>query len=79
MIAPVVAVRGNGDWWVEEFRSQDYSNGESENRITHGYLGKGNNTPERAYNTFAADQVDMIVFGHSHIPYKGYKNGILNV
>ncbi len=41
--------------------------------ITHGHLGKGKSTPERAYNTFP--KADVVLFGHSHQPlnklYKG--------
>lgn len=35
--------------------------------LTHGHLGSGNTTPERALNTFP--DADVIVFGHSHQPY----------
>jgi uncharacterized protein len=36
--------------------------------LTHGDLGPGRSTPERAVGQFAADAVDLICFGHSHIP-----------
>lgn len=36
--------------------------------LTHGDLGTGRSTPERAARTFAPEAVDLIVFGHSHIP-----------
>lgn len=35
--------------------------------LTHGHLGSGNTTPERALDAFPG--VDVIVFGHSHQPY----------
>ncbi|MFL5779533.1 MAG: metallophosphoesterase family protein [Chloroflexota bacterium] len=36
--------------------------------LTHGDLGIGRTTPERARSTFARDEVDAILFGHSHQP-----------
>jgi uncharacterized protein len=36
--------------------------------LTHGHLGPGRTTPERAVGAFAGDEVDAIVFGHSHVP-----------
>src|SRR4051794_6163120 len=37
--------------------------------ITHGHLGHGRTTEERARNQFAGEgTLDAIVFGHSHIP-----------
>ncbi|EHB67199.1 MULTISPECIES: metallophosphoesterase family protein [Paenibacillus] len=36
--------------------------------IVHGH-GTGGTTPGRALKAFESSPVDMIVFGHSHIPY----------
>ncbi len=36
--------------------------------LVHGDLGLGRTTPERAMRSFAADEVDAVLFGHSHIP-----------
>jgi len=36
--------------------------------LTHGDLGPGRSTPERASRQFAATDADVILFGHSHIP-----------
>ncbi|NLP43807.1 MAG: metallophosphoesterase family protein [Peptococcaceae bacterium] len=78
IIAPTIAVRGNCDWLLGELPDKAIVQfGELKVGITHGYQGKGSSTPDRAYNTFIEDQVDMIVFGHSHIPYKNYINGVL--
>ncbi|NLI91805.1 MAG: metallophosphoesterase family protein [Peptococcaceae bacterium] len=78
LIAPVIAVGGNCDWWVKDLPDKIITDlGPFRIGITHGYLGKGSNTPERAYNTFSEDHVDLIVFGHSHIPYKSFHHGIL--
>jgi putative phosphoesterase len=36
--------------------------------LVHGDLGRGRTTPERAARSFGSDEVDLVVFGHSHIP-----------
>jgi putative phosphoesterase len=36
--------------------------------LTHGHLGPGATTPQRARRTFEGERLDAIVFGHSHIP-----------
>lgn len=45
--------------------------------LTHGHLGRGRTTPERALNTFPGAQV--VVFGHSHNPLVLNLNGVLLV
>jgi uncharacterized protein len=46
--------------------------------LTHGHLGPGRTTPERAWRTFAqADPpVDAIAFGHSHQPLIERRDGV---
>jgi putative phosphoesterase len=46
--------------------------------MTHGHLGPGRTTPERAFRTFAgADPpVDAVCFGHSHQPLVERRAGI---
>jgi hypothetical protein len=44
--------------------------------IVHGHMGKGKTTPERARNAFADEDVDLIIFGHSHIPFDEVVNGV---
>ncbi|MFD1735367.1 YfcE family phosphodiesterase [Bacillus salitolerans] len=44
--------------------------------LTHGHLGKGRSTPIRALNTFKYQNVNIILFGHSHIPINETANGI---
>jgi len=77
-IAPVIAVKGNGDWMMEGLPEKAIFNlAHVKVGMIHGHQGPGQNTPQRALNTFAQDRVDVIVFGHSHIPYKTYTSGIL--
>lgn len=78
MLAPVVAVRGNCDWLIDDLPDKTISElGELKIGLTHGYLGKASSTPQRALESFRGDQVDIIIFGHSHIPYKRFHDGIL--
>jgi putative phosphoesterase len=44
--------------------------------LVHGHLGKGRTTEDRAFRSFAHDQIDVILFGHSHIPVLKQVNGI---
>lgn len=78
LLAPTYAVRGNGDLWSESLAdSLVIEIGGICIGITHGYLGKGSNTLERAFYTFEQEQIDLLIFGHSHRPFKGYRNGVL--
>lgn len=44
--------------------------------VVHGH-GTGKTTEKRALDAFKTDQIDCIVYGHSHIPIKKETNGIL--
>ncbi len=78
LIAPVIAVRGNCDWWVDDLPDKVIKDiGSLKVGLTHGHSGTGRNTSDVAYNTFKKDNVDIIIFGHSHIPYKSFNNGVL--
>ncbi|MBM7659696.1 putative phosphoesterase [Bacillus mesophilus] len=44
--------------------------------LVHGHLGKGRSTEARALNSFTDEQVDIILFGHSHIPILKQVNAI---
>lgn len=44
--------------------------------IFHGH-GSNRTTLDRAYDKFIDDQVDIIIFGHSHQPVVKTKNGVL--
>lgn len=45
--------------------------------IVHGHVGKKKTTPERALEAFKGEELDVIIFGHSHIPYQEYHEGTL--
>ncbi|GIM47139.1 phosphoesterase [Collibacillus ludicampi] len=79
-LAPVEAVAGNNDpltviqrfGWKRILEIGPWKIG-----MTHGHIGKASSTPDCAFEMFANDQVDVIVFGHSHKPYLEERNGIL--
>lgn len=77
--APVTAVSGNVDPpGIQEslgtkkiITLEGYRIG-----ITHGH-GKTGRTQDRAVKCFADEQVDCIIFGHSHIPFCHHVNDVL--
>ncbi len=71
--APVEAVAGNNDppeLAAELGFTRIVEVGRLRFGLTHGHLGPGRTTPERAMRAFAgvAQPLDAICFGHSHIP-----------
>ncbi len=79
MLAPVRAVRGNSDGWeLADLPSRDLINHAGLRiGLIHGNVGIGSTTPERAFNAFVGEPVDVIVFGHSHQPYLEWRDNIL--
>jgi putative phosphoesterase len=70
-IAPVAGVAGNNDGPVlqERFGTRRILELDGVRiGVTHGHLGRGSTTPERARRAFDGERLDAIVFGHSHIP-----------
>ncbi|MEO3944603.1 metallophosphoesterase [Gorillibacterium sp. CAU 1737] len=78
-IAPLEAVAGNNDGWeiYERFGKRKVVNaGGLRIGLTHGDGGY-RSTEETARRAFSPEDVDFIVFGHSHIPWKGELDGVL--
>ncbi len=76
-LAPVRAVRGNCDSWDVSLPDRDIIECEGFRiGLIHGDSGKGKSTPDRAYNAFKEQAVDLIVFGHSHAPFMEWRDGI---
>jgi uncharacterized protein len=44
--------------------------------VVHGH-GKGKTTEKRALDAFAAEKLDCLIYGHSHIPVLKKENGTL--
>lgn len=79
-LAPVVAVAGNNDPPALAAALGHRRVVEAGNRrigLTHGHLGPGRSTVERALRAFGETAVDCVVFGHSHIPYERVHGGVL--
>jgi hypothetical protein len=71
VLAPFEAVAGNndGDELVRRFgRRKVVELGGLRVGMTHGDLGPGATTPERARRGFETDAVDVVAFGHTHAP-----------
>jgi uncharacterized protein len=71
--APTIAVAGNNDGPELHARLGDACVLELEEAVvgvTHGHLGKGRTTPERAMRMFGNGDraLDAVCFGHSHVP-----------
>lgn len=78
-IAPVEGIAGNndGEEIVRRFgRRKIVRAGELSIGMVHGD-GWGKTTEQRAYEAFANERVNAVVFGHSHIPHMEWKNGML--
>jgi hypothetical protein len=78
-LAPVTAVAGNTDsdhMRLTLGRKKIVPVGECKIGLIHGD-GSIGTTLERAQKAFQSDGVDCIVFGHSHIPFNEYINGVL--
>ena len=79
--APVVAIAGNNDppELAERLGTQRIVDvGGVRIGLTHGHLGPGRTTPERAWRLFATEDppLDAICFGHSHIPLVSQRDGV---
>jgi uncharacterized protein len=70
-LGPLEAVAGNNDppELLERFgRRRIVSAAGLRLGLTHGDLGPGRSTLERAVRHFPATDADLVLFGHSHIP-----------
>ena len=70
-IAPIDGVAGNNDGpaFHERFGARRILELDGVRiGVTHGHLGLGSTTAERARRAFEGERLDAIVFGHSHIP-----------
>lgn len=78
-LAPVTAVRGNCDSWdLQSLPEREILEvGGVRIGLIHGNCGLGRTTPDRAFSAFVGTHVDIIVFGHSHSPYRVWRDGIL--
>jgi len=79
-LVPTYAVHGNQDSPTVRTRLPSHRTvalGKWTIGIVHGHEGTGMYTEDRAFNAFASQRVDIIVFGHSHQPMNTKRDGIL--
>jgi uncharacterized protein len=79
-IAPLEAVAGNNDPadLLHRFGKRKILEfGQVRIGIVHGHEGSGRSTLARAENAFKHDRVHAILFGHSHVPYCEWHDGVL--
>ncbi len=91
-IAPVYAVRGNRDWFIDRMPSEIYLNVNGKRLVlTHGHGGLFAYLKEKVrYHTVGFDfenvlsyledrytDVDIVVFGHTHYPVCEFRKGVL--
>ena len=79
-LVPTYAVHGNQDSPTARTRLPSHRTvtlGNLTIGIVHGHEGTGMYTEDRAFNAFASQRVDVIVFGHSHQPMNMKREGIL--
>ncbi len=79
-LAPVEAVAGNNDPGTIVKRlgqKKIITAGGKQIGIVHGDGGFRGSTPDRAFHSFEPDEVDVIVFGHSHVPFAEERQGVL--
>jgi len=79
-VAPVLAVAGNNDGTtlqrlLGERLILEY--GGFSIGVVHGHAGRGRSTADRAFSAFAGEPVDAVLFGHSHIPVRTRRDGVL--
>ncbi|MGE6203487.1 metallophosphoesterase family protein [Guptibacillus hwajinpoensis] len=78
--APIKGVYGNVDeaFFINKFNEKLILDLESHRiGVTHGH-GKGKTTEQRAVAQFQGDDVELILFGHTHIPlHKEYDGKII--
>ncbi|MCM3719600.1 metallophosphoesterase family protein [Fictibacillus phosphorivorans] len=78
--APVYGVQGNieKDGWTKQLPFKKVIQVENKKiAIVHGHLGKGRTTPDRAFQSCMDEEPDLIVFGHSHIPFMEQRDKVM--
>lgn len=75
---PFYAVKGNCDFYNVKYREIEILDIENKKiMITHGHLFGVKNSMEILEREAENLGVDIVLFGHTHIPYLNRKNGIL--
>ncbi|MDR0433665.1 MAG: metallophosphatase family protein [Gracilibacteraceae bacterium] len=79
-LAPVVAARGNCDCWdigLIDLPVAIITNCAGLRvGLTHGASGAASAPPLRAIAAFAGQETDLIIFGHTHVPFDAVVDGV---
>jgi putative phosphoesterase len=79
-IAPVTAVAGNMDGSIPPGALPFVTTvefGGVRVGLTHGHLGRGRDVAARSLSAFEDLEVDVVVFGHTHVPLCEWREGVL--
>ncbi|OJU13240.1 MAG: hypothetical protein BGN88_02445 [Clostridiales bacterium 43-6] len=71
-----VAVRGNCDFFGREKLSETILAGNKRIFMTHGHSYYVKAGLDEAINAAKGQNADILLFGHTHVSYVGYENGL---
>lgn len=72
----IIAVRGNCDWCSEKRYSEEITLEGKKLFITHGHLFGVKSNYSQIINQAHLLEADILLFGHTHVPYTNYDNGM---
>jgi putative phosphoesterase len=72
----VVGVRGNCDWYSTLPAIETVKAGGKTILVTHGHLYDAKFTYQKLEYAAREAGADIVVFGHTHVPYKDYSDGL---
>lgn len=72
----IIAVRGNCDWCSEKRYSEEITLENKKLFITHGHLFGVKSNYSQIINQAHLLEADILLFGHTHIPYTSYDDGM---
>jgi uncharacterized protein len=76
LIAPVFAVEGNNDWFGA-YPTERLEEMEGRRVLIRHIFGELHQLDRAAHQTIETERPDVVVFGHSHRPYRHQLNGTL--
>ncbi len=72
----IIAVKGNTDWCSEKRYSEEIELEGKNLFITHGHLFGVKHDYSQIINQAHSLEADILLFGHTHVPYTDYDNGM---
>jgi len=74
--ATIYAVRGNNDYFSVQPTSRIADLGVAKIYMTHGHLFPYHSYADRVYKETVANGAKIGLFGHTHVPYFEYRDGV---